>query len=347
MRSIAVLVAIGAISVAPAITLGQIDTFEDGTIMDWNGDQGTPPANVVTGGPRGVDDNYIRVFSGIGGAMHNSMYNQFQWTGDWLAAGVNVVEVHVKNDGPDAVNLRAVWHGQLMARWTSTKAVAIPADGVWYKVAFPCRESDLTKVLVGQGGETYSQVMSDVERFMIRHDSGPPSSGGSPVEATVGYDNIEASNKADFQPYSLTPVRGLQTGTFFDILFSDDRRISWKPGITFTTAQAPVEFTVTSYAPTMTNVTSMTFNLEGHATAPLIRRQIEMRNYTTGLWTVVSPFANSATSDELITVPVAPANYINPSDGKMEARIGYKAFGPVFVYPWQARQDRIFFRLTP
>jgi hypothetical protein len=331
---------------APAITLGQIDTFEDGTIQNWLGDMTTPPANVATGGPRGVDDNYVRVVSGVvGAAPHNAMYNQLQWSGDWLGAGVNVVEVHVKNDGPEAVNLRAVWIGQFGTRLTSTIAVPVPADGVWYKIAFPCRQSDLTNVL--PGGETYAEVMSDVERFMLRHDAGTPSSGGSPVEAIVGYDNIEASNKADFQPKSFLVGRGILTGTLFDILFSDDQRMSWRPGITFTTAQAPVEFQVTAYAPNMTSVTSMSFNLEGHATAALIRRQFELRNRNTGLFDIVSPYANSATSDELITVAVAPGTYINPVDGKMEARISYKLFGPIFVYPWQARQDRIFFRLTP
>ena len=346
MKQLITLSALCIAAGSSAITLGQVDTFEDGTTMGWGHPQTHQPENISTGGPRGVDDNYLRFAGGlVGWPQHLAMFNQTQWVGDWIAAGVTVVEAHVKNEGPDTVNLRAVWHGQQLSRWTSTVAVSVPPDNKWYKVAFPCRESDLTNALIT--GETYAQAMSNVERFMIRHDAGSPSSGGSPVTAAIGIDNVEASNKADYEPYDLIPTRGVRTGSLYDVLFSDDLRNTWRPGITFTTAQAPVEFRVVSFAPTLTNPTSMSFNLEGHATAPVIRRQFELYNYNTNTWNVVSVYANSATSDELITVSVAPANYINPTDGKMEARISYKSFGPVFVYPWQARQDRIFFRLTP
>ena len=111
---------------AQAITLGQVDTFEDGTVQGWIGGGGSnPPTNIATGGPRGVDDNYLRVFAGVGGAQHLATYNgqQGHWTGNWTAAGVKVVEVHVRNQGPDAVELRGVWFGQFGSRYTSTIAV--------------------------------------------------------------------------------------------------------------------------------------------------------------------------------------------------------------------------------
>src|SRR5688500_14521637 len=54
-----------------AVTLGQIDTFEDGTTQGWIGGLGimgnhpTPPANAL-GGLAGPNDNYLRLTS-IGG----------------------------------------------------------------------------------------------------------------------------------------------------------------------------------------------------------------------------------------------------------------------------------------
>ena len=329
-----------------AITLGQIDTFEDGTEMGWRGDQGTPPINIATGGPRGTDDNYLEVFAGVGGASHLATYNGQlgQWTGNWTAAGVSVVEVHVRNEGPDAVNLRAVWFGQFGSRYTSTIAVPVPADGRWRKIAFPCRQGDLTQVL--NAGETYAQVMTDVERFMFRHDSGAPSSGGDNVSATLGIDNVEASNKGDFEPDSFVPIRGVRTGDLFHLLFSDDQRMEWRPGVVFTTQQSPAEFRVISFS-TIANPTAMSFNIEGHATAASIQRKIELLNRNTGLFDIVAPFVASSLSDQLTTISVNPADYLDPATGRMEARIGYKAFGPVISYPWRARQDRIFFRITP
>src|SRR5688572_10674144 len=169
-----------------AISLGQVDTFEDETSMGWGHPQTHQPENISTGGPRGVDDNYLRFAGGlVGWPQHLAMFNQAQWIGNWVTAGVTVVEAHVKNEGPGTVHLRAVWHGQQLSRWTSTVAVVLPPDNTWYKVAFPCREADLTRVL---GTETYAQVFGNLERFMIRHDASTPSSGGSAPEggAAVG-----------------------------------------------------------------------------------------------------------------------------------------------------------------
>lgn len=344
MRLLTTIGAACLVAMSSAITLGQVDTFEDGTALGWGHPQTHQPENIATGGPRGVDDNYLRFAGGlVGWPQHLAMFNQQQWVGNWIAAGVTVVEAHVKNEGPDPVELRAVWHGQQASRWTSTDGITVPADNKWYKIAFPCRESDMTRVL---GTETYADVMGNLERFMIRHDAGTPSSGGSPVDAAVGIDNIEASNKADFQPVTLTPVRGVRTGDLFELLFSDDLRVQYRPGVVFSTLTAPVEFKVVSYA-TFTNPTSFSFNLEGNATSASVRREFALLNRNTGLFDIVSPYAASTTTDTLMTVSADPSTYINPADGRMEARISYRAFGPVFAYPWFARQDRIFFRLTP
>ena len=52
-----------------AIGPGQTDTFEDGTLLGW--DMGPPapsPTNEATGGPAGMDDNFLRITSDAGGA---------------------------------------------------------------------------------------------------------------------------------------------------------------------------------------------------------------------------------------------------------------------------------------
>ena len=58
--TIAVLVVTGlAIQPANAVTLGQIDDFEDGSTQLWSegGRSPKPPTNVASGGPGEADDN--------------------------------------------------------------------------------------------------------------------------------------------------------------------------------------------------------------------------------------------------------------------------------------------------
>src|SRR6188768_3273056 len=61
-----------AASPAYALSIGMVDTFEDGTVQNWTvnllgmGVSQAPPVNVPTGGPAGVNDNYL-LLSSIGG----------------------------------------------------------------------------------------------------------------------------------------------------------------------------------------------------------------------------------------------------------------------------------------
>ena len=75
-------------------------------------------------------------------------------------------------------------------RWTSTVAAAVPNDGIWRNYEFSIAESDLTFVPRVASATTYDQLIADVVRVMLRHDSGSPSSRGSAIAATLGIDNV-------------------------------------------------------------------------------------------------------------------------------------------------------------
>ena len=74
-----------------AVTVGQVDTFEDGTTMNWfvPGAHPFPPANITTGGPAGVNDNFLMLTAtgnpGAGGRL--AVLNESQWQGNYLALG--------------------------------------------------------------------------------------------------------------------------------------------------------------------------------------------------------------------------------------------------------------------
>src|SRR2546430_2797967 len=93
---------------ARAIVFGQVDTFEDGTTMDWaNGAPGNL-VNVNTGGPGGAGDHYLQLSAngnlGVGG--HLTTFNLQQWLGHYIAQGVDAIEVALRNTGTATPNMR-------------------------------------------------------------------------------------------------------------------------------------------------------------------------------------------------------------------------------------------------
>src|SRR2546423_7118731 len=71
---------------ARAIVFGQVDTFEDGTTMNWaNGAPGNL-VNINTGGPGGAGDHYLQLSAnghlGVGG--HLTTFNLQQWHGNFI-----------------------------------------------------------------------------------------------------------------------------------------------------------------------------------------------------------------------------------------------------------------------
>ena len=95
---------------AKAIDSGQLDDFEDGTTQFWgNGGGGAPPViNVDTGGPGGVNDNFMQITSVGGGGAGRFLvaYNQTQWVGNYISAGVATIEMDLRNQGSVSLSIR-------------------------------------------------------------------------------------------------------------------------------------------------------------------------------------------------------------------------------------------------
>jgi len=194
--SMRVIVGAGALCVAAA-SHGQVsatnhDDFQDGTTQNWlNGGMATDPVNVPTGGPAGAGDAYCQSSgTGIPGPGGNpSMFNDTQWTGDYLAEGIVAITADIANFGPNEVDMRIVLHGPVTQRYTSTVSQTVPPDGVWRTYEFSILEKDLTSTVTRDGWQV---TVENAVRLQFRNQSGTPTSGGTPVLATVGYDNIRA-----------------------------------------------------------------------------------------------------------------------------------------------------------
>ncbi|MGI9203971.1 MAG: hypothetical protein ACR2Q3_08170, partial [Woeseiaceae bacterium] len=177
---------------AHAVTLGQVDDFEDGTEQGWNegGTSPNPPFNVPDGGPDDIDDNFLRNDSsgnfGAGGKM--AMFNTTQWAGDYVAAGIAEIRLDVRViSGPNA-NIRVGFQSTVGERYVSSLAVSVPSDGEWHSIVLPIEAPDLSQV----GGVTsYNSVMTGVTQFRIFSSAGLQWQGDQLV-MSLGVDNVSA-----------------------------------------------------------------------------------------------------------------------------------------------------------
>ena len=152
---------------ALAIDAGQVDDFENGTVLGWTegGQSPNDPVNVSTGGPQGAGDNYLRnVSSGAAGAGGKMvMFNTGQWTGNYGAEDVESIRAWLVNEGNTAMSIRIAMRSG--TTWfVTSNAFALPADDVWRQATFDLNDSAMTRV---QGAMSLSDVLANVGELRI------------------------------------------------------------------------------------------------------------------------------------------------------------------------------------
>jgi hypothetical protein len=179
--------AMGALAGSPAaaISLGQIDDFQAGTLESWGG--GANPTNVTTGGPAGSGDRYLQISADSSNLGTN---NPVQWAGNYAAAGVTGIRLSLNNAGPDPVALRLNLFGP-GGTFTTTNEIELAPGGGWVTADLLIDNASLTRTA---GTGTLAQTLANVTQVLLRHDPDPISAPmqGNPVAATLGIDNITA-----------------------------------------------------------------------------------------------------------------------------------------------------------
>ncbi|MBK7190166.1 MAG: hypothetical protein IPH86_16215 [bacterium] len=137
---------------ALALTIGQTDTFEDGTTSGWTSGvpNPLPPQNVATGGPGGANDNYLRLRSSgtFGAGSRLVAFNLGQWAGDYGTAGAGSVVMDVNNFGATDLSLRLLFTDLAGTNAAVTQVVAVPSGSGWMEAQFAIKATDLV-VLAG------------------------------------------------------------------------------------------------------------------------------------------------------------------------------------------------------
>jgi len=185
MRAWLALLSLSGLAAAPtlAITAGQVDAFQDGSTQNWGGN--SSPINMADGGPDGAGDRFLQLSANN---FHLGARNQVQWTGDYLAAGVDELVFDLNNFGPAPVAVRITIFGPGGA-FTSTNEVALGSG--WVSASFSLNEADLTRT---DGIGTLDQTLAGVTNLLLRHDPDPISPPGEAnlVTASIGVDNVTA-----------------------------------------------------------------------------------------------------------------------------------------------------------
>jgi hypothetical protein len=187
-----VTLAVMPLSARATISFGQVDNFEDGTTMSWaeGGVSPNPPTNIATGGPAGLGDNYLQNLSsgGTGAGSRMIMFNNDQWTGDFVSAGVTRLDAMVRATG-NALAVRVGILGSDGTIYVSQPAVPVPNDGAWHAAAFNLTPAGMVVV---QGTGTLATVLSDVSEMRILSANAASWLGDS-IVATMGFDNLTAA----------------------------------------------------------------------------------------------------------------------------------------------------------
>lgn len=184
-----------------AVILGQTQAFDDshGWVVGAGPVIGTPiPVPVALGGPGGAADPYLSIVStgGAGAFSRPSAQNFADWSGDYLAEGIDRIEMSVRNFGSTDLYLRLLFlefgaRGPLNAAF-STHPAFIPAGTNWQTITVDISPDDLTAI---PGLGTATAALSNTTELRIFHNPAPFFAPGQnpPLAANLGVDNVTAT----------------------------------------------------------------------------------------------------------------------------------------------------------
>ena len=156
------------------------------------------------------------------------------------------------------------------------------------------------------------------------------------------------SGPATFGPTAINPIRGiLASGNLNSLQNSDNDRLVYRPGVVFSSGQAPISYELTATAPN-TTTSELRFTVESQASAASIQQKIELFDYIANAYVPVDT-RNLTTTDTVAEVVITtnPGRFVQSGTRQVKVRLEFKATGAVFQYPWESRVDMAVWRQTP
>ncbi len=162
------------------------DHFDTSDTLGWIWGTSTvipeSPQVMSDGGPLGVGDGYLRVGShGTAGAGSRlAVFNETQWTGDFLLAQQDTIYADVRNFGPTILELRIWAEGDGGDAFSD--AVSLEAGSQWQTISWDISADAMH-------GTDVVNVLNSVNRMRIFHNT-LPEQPPETILALIGLDNI-------------------------------------------------------------------------------------------------------------------------------------------------------------
>jgi hypothetical protein len=194
--AIAALVIIALASPAHAISNGQLDDFQDGTLKNWanGGAPGVPPVlNIATDGPTGAGDRYLQISAdGSGPGSFLTVFNRSQWLGDYILSGVTAIEMDLRNQSGVNLNIRIAFRtdASFGAPGYLSAAAFLPAGSGWQHAVFSITPG--TMIPVGGPAPFNTFFANNFGEMRIINEVGTGNLNGDVITAQLGIDNIRA-----------------------------------------------------------------------------------------------------------------------------------------------------------
>ncbi len=196
--SLALLISLSA-SAVRAVTLGQVDDFQNGTTQGWGG---SFTFNIADAGPNGVGDNALRVNSNNRVVIINST----QWVGDYTAAGITQVLIDIRHDSAFPLEMRLGIAQGVFGKdgigdtYVSAESISVPGDNAWHSITIPILAADLVPSFANTSDPPDAAVaLAGLTHLRILHNPDPNDFRGAQGTVEFFLDNIQVvSDTGDF-----------------------------------------------------------------------------------------------------------------------------------------------------
>ena len=117
-----------------------------------------------------------------------------------------------------------------------------------------------------------------------------------------------------------------------------------QPGFTINSSEAPVILQFDFVLPDPM-VSMLSFAVESQANTFGLNGQVELRDFQTGDYLPVGEFGETLNSDSISMFDLSDsiARAVDPANGEVVARVGWKATGFTALYPWTVSVDAVNF----
>lgn len=141
--------------------------------------------------------------------------------------------------------------------------------------------------------------------------------------------------------------RGIQTGgSLADLEFSDDQYMSFEPGFTVSSNEAPVWLIL----PINLSEVPSTFSLqaESQSNTPGLQLDVEVYNFTIAGFETVGVTSESYNIDQVHSYDLSSeiSDYVEAGSFAALARVGWRKTGFTIVFPWAVKLDHFSWTIT-